>query len=125
MFECCIRIEIEDYGFQLGRHWGIGRAGRNDGALLIVAPAERRVRIEVGYGLEGTLTDAAAKVIIETHVLPRFRAGDMAGGIVAGADAVLALWRATRAQFRRRRRPTSRSRNGPSSSSSSPCSSAS
>ena len=50
--------EIEDYGYRLGRHWGIGEKGSNNGALLIVAPNERRVRIEVGYGLEGTLTDA-------------------------------------------------------------------
>ena len=56
---------IEDYGYQLGRAWGIGRQGKNDGALLIVAPNERKVRIEVGYGLEGILTDAASRLIIE------------------------------------------------------------
>ena len=49
---------IEDYGYQLGRHWGIGQKGKNNGAVLIVAPNERKVRIEVGYGLEGWLTDA-------------------------------------------------------------------
>ena len=57
--------DIADYGYQLGRAWGIGRAGKNDGALLIVAPTERQVRIEVGYGLEGTLTDAVSAQIIQ------------------------------------------------------------
>lgn len=80
---------IEDYGYQLGRYWGIGQAGRDNGVLLIVAPQEREVRIEVGYGLEGTLTDALAHNIIRSVILPRFRAGDMPGGIVAGTRAVL------------------------------------
>ncbi|MBX3705568.1 MAG: TPM domain-containing protein [Pseudomonadales bacterium] len=82
---------IEDYGYQLGRHWGIGRAGVDDGVLLIVAAAERQIRIEVGYGLEGTLTDAAAWDIIQTHILPHFRRGDFAAGIVAGARAIVGL----------------------------------
>jgi len=81
--------EIEDYGYQLGRAWGIGEKGKNSGALLIVAPSERKVRIEVGYGLEPILTDALSSVIIQTTVLPRFKAGDLPGGIVAGADAVI------------------------------------
>jgi uncharacterized protein len=80
---------IEDYGYQLGRHWGIGQEGKDNGVLLIVAPEERKVRIEVGYGLEGTLTDALSKVIIEREIVPRFKRGDMAGGIVAGTDAIL------------------------------------
>ncbi|MDP2619445.1 MAG: TPM domain-containing protein [Hyphomicrobiales bacterium] len=80
---------IEDFGYQLGRHWAIGQKDKNNGVLLIVAPNERTVRIEVGYGLEGTLTDALTKIIIETSILPRFRAGDMAGGIMAGADDVI------------------------------------
>lgn len=82
---------IEDYGVGLGRHWGIGGAGEDNGALLIVAPEEREVRVEVGYGLEGKLTDALAGQIVHNEILPRFRAGDMAGGIVAGADAMLAV----------------------------------
>ena len=76
---------IEDYGYQLGRRWQIGQKDKNNGALLIVAANERKVRIEVGYGLEGTLTDAATKVIIENSILPRFRAGDFPGGIKSGA----------------------------------------
>lgn len=80
---------IEDYGYQLGRHWGIGQKGANDGALFIVAPADRQVRIEVGYGLEGVLTDALSSVILQSAVLPRFKAGDMEGGVVAGTDAIV------------------------------------
>ena len=80
---------IEDYGYQLGRQWKIGQKDKDTGVLLIVAPNDRVVRIEVGYGLEGTLTDAATKMIIETMILPRFKAGDMPGGIQAGADQII------------------------------------
>lgn len=83
---------IEDYGYQLGRHWGIGTKQLSNGVLLIVAPNERKVRIEVGRGLEPTLTDALSKIIIENAILPRFRAGDFAGGIKDGVhDITLAL----------------------------------
>jgi len=82
---------IEEYGYQLGRHWGIGRAEHDDGVLLIVAAAERQIRIEVGYGLEGTLTDALCWSIIQSHIVPKFRAGDFDGGIVAGAHAILGV----------------------------------
>src|SRR5680860_1208995 len=83
---------IEDYGYQLGRHWGIGTAKLDNGALLIVAPNERKVRIEVGYGLEPILTDALTKIIIENAILPRFRAGDYVSGIKDGVhDIVLSL----------------------------------
>ena len=81
---------IEDYGYQLGRTWGIGRKDVNDGALLIVAPNEKKVRIEVGYGLEPVLTDALSSVIIQQAILPHFRDGRMADGILAGADALIA-----------------------------------
>jgi len=75
---------IEDYGYQLGRKWGIGQKGKDNGVLLIVAPHERKVRIEVGRGLEPILTDAMSKLIIENAILPEFRRGDFAGGIKAG-----------------------------------------
>ena len=81
--------DIADYGYQLGRAWGIGSKERNDGALLIVAPNERKLRIEVGYGLEGVLTDGLSSLIINQTIVPRFKAGDMPGGIEAGADAII------------------------------------
>ena len=81
--------EIEDYGYQLGRAWGVGQKGKNSGAIFIVAPSEHKVRIEVGYGLEPVLTDALTSVILQTQVLPRFRAGDVSGGVVAGTDALV------------------------------------
>ena len=85
--------EIAEYGYQLGRAWGIGEKDKNTGAILLVAPTEREVRIEVGYGLEGTLTDATSRLIIERSILPEFRAGRMESGILRGADAILATLR--------------------------------
>ena len=81
--------DIADYGYQLGRAWGIGSKDKNDGALLIVAPGERKLRIEVGYGLEGTLTDGLSSLIINQTIVPKFKAGDMPGGIEAGVDAIV------------------------------------
>lgn len=80
---------IEEYGYQLGRHWGIGQEGEDNGALLIVAEDERRIRIEVGYGLEGRLTDATSSTIINQVITPAFRAGDFPTGIVNGAEAMI------------------------------------
>jgi uncharacterized protein len=76
-------LEIEDYGYQLGRHWRIGQQGVNNGVLLIVAPNERKVRIEVGRGLEPQMTDLMSKLIIDNALLPAFRRGDLVGGIKA------------------------------------------
>jgi uncharacterized protein len=81
--------DIADYGYQLGRAWGIGQKGKNNGALIIVAPNSHNVRIEVGYGLEGDLTDAQSKLIIENVMLPAFRKGDYNGGVIAGTVNVL------------------------------------
>jgi uncharacterized protein len=81
--------EISDYGYQLGRAWGIGQAKLNNGILFIVAPSEHKTRIEVGYGLEPIVTDALSSVIIQTQVLPKFRAGDFNGGVEAGTDALI------------------------------------
>ncbi|QIB65586.1 TPM domain-containing protein [Kineobactrum salinum] len=80
---------IEDFGYQLGRHWGIGQEGEDNGALLIVARDERKVRIEAGYGLEGRLTDAQSSVIIDRVITPAFRQGDFQAGIVNGAAAMI------------------------------------
>ncbi len=80
---------IEDFGYQLGRHWGIGQEGEDNGALLIVAEEERAIRIEVGYGLEGRLTDAQSSVIISQAISPAFRQGDFEAGIVNGTAAMI------------------------------------
>jgi len=81
--------DIEDYGYRLGRAWGLGDKKRNDGIVLIVAPKERKVRIEVGYGLEATVTDGLSELIIQKIILPKFKAGDMPGGIEAGTAALI------------------------------------
>jgi uncharacterized protein len=94
--------DIADYGYQLGRAWGIGQKGADNGALLIVAPAERKVRIEVGYGLEGTLTDAVSRLIIDNAILPRFRTGDFTGGIERGVDDLVQLLSGDAEDFKRR-----------------------
>jgi uncharacterized protein len=80
---------IEYWGYELGRHWGIGQAGKNTGALLIVDVSEHKLRIEVGYGLEGTLTDALSDDIIRNTIAPKFRQNDYGGGISDGVDAIL------------------------------------
>ena len=85
--------EIEDYGYRLGRAWGIGNAENDSGVLLIVAPTERKVRLEVGYGLEPVLTDALSNQIIQNDILPPFRDGDYSRGIETGVDAVIAQLR--------------------------------
>ncbi len=83
--------EIEPYANGLFRFWKLGEAKANNGVLLLVAPTERRVRIEVGYGEEGTLTDALSKVIITNAMVPRFKTGDFQGGIERGVDDVIAV----------------------------------
>lgn len=84
---------IEDYGYRLGRKWGIGSKARNDGVMLIVAPAERKVRIEVGYGLERRVTDPFAGKVIREQALPRFKEGRFPQGIEAASDALIARLR--------------------------------
>jgi uncharacterized protein len=81
--------DIDDYGYQLGRTWGIGQKGQDNGVLLIVAPTEHKVRIEVGYGLEPVITDALSNQILQTQVLPKFRGGDVEGGVVDGTNALI------------------------------------
>jgi uncharacterized protein len=81
--------EIADYGNQLLRTWAIGQKGLDNGAIFIVVPSEHKVRIEVGYGLEPILTDALSSVILQEQVIPKFRTGDIEGGVVAGTDALI------------------------------------
>ncbi|HKX11791.1 MAG TPA: TPM domain-containing protein [bacterium] len=80
---------IEDFGIRLSERWQPGQSGRNNGAILIVSKNDRKVRIEVGYGLEGPLPDAVAKSIIQNEILPRFKSGDFDGGVKAGVDAIV------------------------------------
>ena len=86
--------DISDYGYRLGRHWAIGQDGKGEsekdnGAILIVAPNERRMRIEVGYGLEPVLTDGLSSSIIRNDITPFFKSGDFNGGINAGVDRIV------------------------------------
>lgn len=90
---------IEDWGLALGRAWGIGQKGKDNGVLLIVAPKDRELRIEVGYGLEGTLPDATADAIIRNVIVPRFKAGNMPDGISDGVDAIIAVLTGTGEEF--------------------------
>ena len=82
---------IEDYGYRLGRAWGIGQKGKDNGVILLVAPSEHKVRIEVGYGATAYLTDAMSGLIIRQDILPHFKQDppDYGGGIEAGADAII------------------------------------
>ena len=82
---------IEEYSLELGRRWGIGQKGKDNGALLVVAPNDKQVRIEVGYGLEGVLTDALCGIIINRYVIPEFKKGDIEGGVKIGAQKILAV----------------------------------
>jgi uncharacterized protein len=95
---------IEDWGLTLGRTWGIGQKGKDNGVLLIVAPNDRELRIEVGYGLEGTLPDATANAIIRNVIVPRFKSGDMADGISDGVDAIVAVLSGSGEEFAPSRR---------------------
>jgi uncharacterized protein len=81
--------EIADYAYQLGRHWKIGDERKDDGAVMVVAPNERKVWIATGYGAGAYLTDSVTGRIVREAILPRFKAGDMGGGIIAGADRVI------------------------------------
>ena len=82
---------IEEYSLELGRRWGIGQKGKDNGALLVVAPNDKQIRIEVGYGLEGILTDALSGNIINYYIIPEFKKGDIQNGIKIGAQKIIAL----------------------------------
>ncbi len=83
--------DIADYGYQLGRSWGLGAKGKNDGVLILIAPTLRKARIDVGYGLEPILTDATSSVIINQQMAPPFRDGNYAGGLNAAVNTVSEL----------------------------------
>ncbi|MFI5314828.1 MAG: TPM domain-containing protein [Myxococcota bacterium] len=84
-------LPIEDYSMQVAQAWKIGQKGLDNGVILTVAPNERKLRIEVGYGLEGVLPDAVAARIIREQITPEFRAGHMEAGVVAGVRAIEAV----------------------------------
>ena len=94
--------EIEPYANELFRFWKLGEKQKNNGVLLLVAPNERRVRIEVGYGLEGTLTDALSSVIIANAITPRFKAGDFSGGITRGVDDIITVLTTDASEWQKR-----------------------
>jgi uncharacterized protein len=83
--------DIDSYANQLFRFWKLGEAKKNNGVLLLVAPTEHKVRIEVGYGLEGTLTDALSSVIMSSAIIPRFKVNDFSGGIQRGVDGIIGV----------------------------------
>ena len=83
--------QIEEYSIELARHWGIGQKGKDNGVVLVVAPNDKQVRIEVGYGLEGTLTDALSSSIINYYIIPEFKKGDIQNGINIGIQKIIAL----------------------------------
>src|SRR5436190_7246467 len=105
--------EIEPYANALFREWKLGEKAKNNGVLLLVAPKERRVRIEVGYGLEGTLTDALSKVIIANAITPRFKAGDFSDGISRGVDDIITVLTTDASEWEKR--PSLRLDNHPAS----------
>lgn len=80
---------LEDYSLKVARTWALGRKGKDDGLLLLVSRDDRKLRFEVGYGLEGVLPDALCGRIIRDEIVPRFKGGDFAGGVAAGVDAAL------------------------------------
>src|SRR6202047_4820879 len=92
--------DVETYANQLFRAWKLGQAQKNNGVLLLVAPAEHKVRIEVGYGLEGTLTDALSSVIIASAIVPRFKTNDFSGGIERGVDGIISVLSGDRAGWK-------------------------
>jgi len=94
--------DIEPYANELFRTWKLGEKAKNNGVLLLVAPNERRVRIEVGYGLEGTLTDALSKIIIANAIAPRFKAGDFDGGVSRGVDDIITVLTTDAAEWQQR-----------------------
>jgi len=81
--------DLESYSIRVAQSWGIGQKGQDNGALLLVAKAERAVRIEVGYGLEDRLTDLLAGRIVDQEIVPRFKTGDFDGGVKAGVKAMV------------------------------------
>src|SRR5690606_22202488 len=103
---------IEPYANRLFRAWRLGQAGEDNGILLLVAVADRRMRIEVGYGLEGTLTDLHSKLIIENTMVPAFHAGDFSGGISGAVDDIIMVLEGNAAELEARAERNQESESG-------------
>ncbi len=101
--------DISDYGYQLGRAWGIGGKERNTGILVLTSIGDRKVTIQTGYGLEGALPDAIAKRIIENEIKPNYKNGDYAGGLKAGTDAIISY---TKGEYKNTNPKTSKKGSG-------------
>ncbi len=101
---------LEDYSLKVAEGWGIGQKEHDNGALLLVSKGDRKIRIEVGYGLEGQLTDLLTGRIIDNEISPRFKQGDFDGGIVAG---VAAMVQAVRGEYQGTGRPAGKKRRSP------------
>ncbi|WP_338529763.1 YgcG family protein [Nitratireductor thuwali] len=95
---------IEPYANRLFRSWGLGQAGEDNGVLLLVAVDDRKMRIEIGYGLEGTLTDLHAKLIIDNTMVPAFRAGNFSGGIEEAVNDIIMVLEGNAAELEARAR---------------------
>src|SRR4051794_17792636 len=93
---------VEDFANRLFRRWQLGQKGKNNGVLLLHAPAERKIRIEVGYGLEGSLTDAVTKYIEVNSIAPRFKANDFSGGMTRGVDDIIKVLTGGAEEFKQR-----------------------
>ena len=81
--------DINEYALELGRKWGVGQSGKNNGIMIVVAIGDRKISIQTGYGLEGVLPDIYAKRIIENEIKPYFKAGDYFQGLDSGTDAII------------------------------------
>ena len=95
-------LAIEDYANRLFREWRLGQKDRNNGMLFLLVPSERKVRIEIGYGLEGALPDAVARLILEEKLAPPFRAGQPGAGIRGALDAIIDVLTEDAGQWKRR-----------------------
>ena len=92
---------IAQYGYMLGRHWGIGQEDKNNGLILLISKHDRELRIEVGYGLEGLMTDALATSIVHHTIVPFFKRGDFEGGVIAGSNQILEVLSGKKVQLPR------------------------
>ncbi|OEU77884.1 MAG: hypothetical protein BA869_10125, partial [Desulfuromonadales bacterium C00003107] len=101
---------VDEYALKVAESWGIGQKEHDNGALLLVAKEDRKIRIEVGYGLEGKLTDLLAGRIIDNEISPRFKQGDFDGGIIAGVGA---MTQAVRGEYKGTGRPAGKKKRSP------------